>query len=399
MHPPQRRERRERRERRLRLLVAPEHARRLRRVAAHGLDYVRECTALRVTPGRVAIIADHRILPLSWTRDAYYQALLLLAAGETAGGAAGRALVADHLRWLWLSCERPNAGWARSHHANGRRKDERFQADQQLYPLLELADFWRVSRRLPELEGGASADRRAWSALVSDVLRMLELASAPTGLLGSEENAADDPLAYPYHFSTQVLAWFTLRRLAELADELDMTVDPLAMANGFGAAVGRHFTLDDPTAGTIWAYAVDGHGGTLAHHDANDLPTALAPLWGFCRADDPTWRATMEFAFSPRNDAYAEGPVGGLGSHHTAGTWSLGLIQEWVYRSLVDDGDGARDTLRRLLGVACADGSLPEASDRRTGRLAARPWFAWPGATVGALLAMDQGGVLEGWLA
>ena len=32
----------------------------------------------------VVLLTDHRILPLSWTRDAYYQALLLLATGQSA---------------------------------------------------------------------------------------------------------------------------------------------------------------------------------------------------------------------------------------------------------------------------------------------------------------------------
>lgn len=60
-----------------------------------------------------------------------------------------------------------------------------------------------------------------------------------------------------------------------------------------------------------WPYAVDLSGCRVAYHDANDLPTALAPLWGFCRSDDPGWGATMAFAFSPQNPAWADGPVKG----------------------------------------------------------------------------------------
>jgi uncharacterized protein len=54
--------------------------------------------------------------------------------------------------------------------------------------------------------------------------------------------------------------------------------------------------------------------------------TALAPLLGFCGADDPIWRATMRFAFSDRNSAYCPGRFGGLGSRHTPGTWTLGDV-------------------------------------------------------------------------
>ena len=36
----------------------------------------------------------------------------------------------------------------------------------------------------------------------------------------------------------------------------------------------------------MWAYSVNGRGGIERYMDANDLPAALAPLWGFCPPDD-----------------------------------------------------------------------------------------------------------------
>lgn len=345
------------------------------RIGQRALRYVIECTALRVAPGRRVILADHRSLPLSWTRDAYYQGLLLL-------GASRADLVADHLRWLWLSCARPNAAWARSHHANGQRKDERYQVDQQLYPLLELCDYWRVTGGLPVLDD----IRLDWTALVSAVLEQLESEQSGEGLLPSQENAADDRAALPYLLSSQILAWYTLSRLAELNEILRLDHPVAAMAERLRLAVYEHFPADGP-AGRLWAYAVDGTGQSQLLQDANDLPTALAPLWGFCSADDPLWRATIDFAFSAANPAHADGPAGGLGSPHTAGVWSLGLIQEWVARSLTGETRLAADALRRFVATACSDGALPEASDPASAALAARPWFAWPGAVVGALMA------------
>jgi uncharacterized protein len=143
--------------------------------------------------------------------------------------------------------------------------------------------------------------------------------------------------------------------------------------------------MDGPS-GRMWAYAVDATGGRVAYHDANDVPTAMAPLWGFCTADDPLWLATMRFAFSPANPGYVEGRFRGLGSRHTPGTWPLGVIQEWVAWSLAGDELAATRALERLAALAFADGSLPEASDPDTGRALARHWFAWPGALLGALL-------------
>jgi hypothetical protein len=379
----------------VKLVVPSELSAGLRRIRGQALRYVRECTALRVADDRVAIIADHRILPLSWTRDAYYQALLMLAERRSAIG--GPALVADHLRWLWLSCDRPTGAWARSHHANGRRKDEPFQADQQLYPLLELADYWHVTGRLPELGGDGASDRQAWSEMVNRVLRLVADASAADGLLPSDENAADDALALPYHLSTQILAWFCLRRLSALDGTLDLPAGLAEAAEGYRRGVTRHFRRPGPDGVALLAYAVDGREGGATDHDANDLPTALAPLWGFCALTDPLWRATMDHVFSPRNGTFVAGPFGGLGSHHTPGTWALGLVQEWVARSLVGDESRAGDALRRLIGVAHGDVSLPEASDPLTGRARARPWFAWPGAVAGAVTALDEHEAWDEW--
>ena len=57
------------------------------------------------------ILTDHRILPLSWNRDAYYQALsALLPVPHT---------IAAHLRWLWQRCDRPGTLFQCSHQANG----------------------------------------------------------------------------------------------------------------------------------------------------------------------------------------------------------------------------------------------------------------------------------------
>ena len=51
-------------------------------------------------------------------------ALLLLSTGLE----ADTALVESHLRWLWLRNERPDGRWLRSHHANGKRKEQRPKA-------------------------------------------------------------------------------------------------------------------------------------------------------------------------------------------------------------------------------------------------------------------------------
>lgn len=355
------------------------------RLTDRALAYVRGCTALRVAPDERTIVTDHRMLPLSWTRDAYWQALALLAID----GPRDRDRVADHLRWLWRRCERPDGRWVRSHHANGRRKDLAFQADQQLYPLVELADYWRLTGALPDGVNWSAAISDAWSAAMEEV-------DPDVGLIRSAENAADDPAAAPFIGASQILLWYAAGRVAEVVAAADLAVDIASLRST--AAVVRHaFASQFGDAGP-WPYAVDGQGLRISYHDANDLPLVLAPAWGFCDPSDPAWRATMSFAFSDGNPGWISGSLPGLGSIHTPGPWTLGDVQVWVHARLLDDRAAADSALARLENVSFADGMLPEAY-RQGGEVRIRHWFAWPGAVLAALRILDHGGLLSERLA
>ena len=346
------------------------------RLTRRALAYVRGCTALRTGPGERVILTDHRILPLSWTRDAYWQALALLAAD----GPGDRERTADHLRWLWGRCDRPEGWWARSHHADGRRKDLAFQADQQLYPILELADFHERTAALPSGVAWAPAVAEAWAASEDRV-------DVRSGLLASGENAADDPAGLPFIGASQILRWHTAMRLEQLVRDGVLDLDPAPF--GTAARTARSaFAAHFERGGEPWPYAVDAGGARQAYHDANDLPVALAPAWGFCGADDAGWQATMSFAFSPANPGWVTGRLSGLGSAHTRGAWTLGDIQAWIVARAVRDEARAAATIRRLERVALADGMLPEAYDVDGGE-PIRDWFAWPGAALAALRMLD----------
>jgi uncharacterized protein len=341
----------------------------LLRLREAALRYVTECTALRVGDA-VCLLTDHRLLPLGWIRDAYYQAALLLSGGRD-------DLVAAHLRWTWLRAERRAARWMRSYLPTGAAKDARFQADQQLYPLLELVDYVAATGSLPTITD------RSWDDLVSSAWLALPVHD---GLVWTEENAADDRAELPYLAPAQLLRAHTAGRLAALtaAGHLSTGIDFAAAAGESRQVLADRFVTDGPD-GPMWAYALDADGRARHYQDANDLPTALAPLWGLCPPDDPVWQATMRFAFSPANPGFAPGPAGGLGSVHTPGTWPLGDLQEWVWAGASGDWPRVVRVLRRLLNAAYPDGMLPEAYDPVTGAPSARPWFAWPGAALGAL--------------
>lgn len=340
----------------------------LRPLVRRGLSYALACCALPATGGTV-VLTDHRILPLSWTRDAWFA----VAAVRAAQDPDGDALLYEHLRWLF-SAERPGGVWARAYLPNGRVKDPAFQLDQQCYPLLELA---AGVRRWPD----DAWLRRLAADVLPEVLAALAARRAPSAALyATEESPADEPLGLPYHFSSHVLLWYTLRRLAGVLG--DETLDGTARA--VADATREHFTVPQSDQ-RLFAYAVDLEGEALRYHDANDLPTALAPAWGFCASDDPVWQATMAFAFSAENTGWTPGPYGGLGSQHTPGAWPLGDVQELAYRRALGDAEGRQQVAERMAATAAWDGALPEARDAQSGEIHSRHWFAWPGAALAYL--------------
>jgi hypothetical protein len=320
-----------------------------------GVAYALDCAASQTAEKIVAIITDHEILPLVWTRDAYYVCRALLSAGPKE--ARVRAAVDGFVRWMFEVAERPDGAWPRASLASGQAKDVAFQLDQQLYPPLLVADHARLTRDPALLERYGDACRATLDWLLGR--------RASFGLVPTAETPADDPLRQPYHFSSHVLLWHVLRAFSHPA------------AAEIRAATLEHFAVDGR-----FAYAVSGPEGQGArhYHDANDLPTVFAPGWGFCGADDPLWRATIAFAWSEANEGYFRGPFGGLGSLHTPRPWTLGDLQEIVVARVTADRDRERRARERLAQVETWDGMLAEAYDDVTGAVAARHWFAWPAA-------------------
>jgi len=291
------------------------------------------------------------ILPLVWTRDAYYVCRALLSVAPEQGA----AITSRFLRWCFETAERPDGWWPRASLASGASKDPIFQLDQQIYPLLLLADHARLTRD--------DTLARRYGDECDRVVRALLERRSTFGLIATDETPADDPIEAPFHFSSHVLLWRLLRER-----------DPNA-AGRLRDAARRHFA-----AGDLYAYAVRGAKGegAVRYHDANDLPTVFAPGWRFCRSNDPRWKATIAFAWSKDNRAFVDGPFGGLGSVHTLHPWPLGDLQDLVVGRVLHDRARVAKARERLRAVSTWDGMLPEAYDETTGAVASRHWFAWP---------------------
>jgi hypothetical protein len=316
----------------------------------------------------ICILTDHMILPLSWNRDAYYIARALLSWNPEMA-----ELVRRHLIWMFEVAEHLNFGWGRCYLANGQIKDPAFQLDQQLFPLLELADYYQVTRDIATLD-------RLRGQIANMMAVLLQRKSAHAMLFSTDETPADDPIALPYHLSSHILLWCTLIKLRTIG----LGENHAEMAGAVRRAIDQYFIARHVNGQWLYAYATDGRGRHYFYHDANDLPLALAPLWGFVKADDPVWLSTIDFAFSEANRGGAY--RGRLGSVHTAAPWPLGDVQDLIIARTLGDSHREAEVWEHLRGAAQIDGALAEAYNAERSEVVSRHWFAWPNAALACVV-------------
>jgi uncharacterized protein len=277
-----------------------------------------------------------------------------------------------------------------------------FQLDQQCYPFLLLCDF---HDQFPD-------EREFVTMMLSECVthEVLTLIDSKrddkTGLYTTEETPGDDVVEYPFHFSSQVLLWHTFYRLADLRKEIDPAQTPGVVrlkqcSESLRQATIRHFLVwGGPESRPMFMYLTDGNGQWKAYHDANDMPTLFAEMWGFLK-DEPerqAWENTMKFGVSEANRGgfYSNGPFTGLGSVHTPGPWPLGYFQMWRFAQMCGDRAAEKDAWDKICKSMQWDGTFSEAVDVETGECTSKAWFSWPGAMIGGGLLQD--GVLERYL-
>ncbi|SFL75812.1 hypothetical protein SAMN03159341_109171 [Paenibacillus sp. 1_12] len=360
-------------------------------IIRRNADYILTNCSVPVSDEWVCVITDHQLLPLAWNRDAYYMIKLLMEADTKTEYLKGWDrqhivnTVKGHLLWMFEAAERTHGYWGRAYLAGGRCKDNVFQLDQQCYPLLELCEYYEwthdrdtIQRILPKI-----AD--LWATL-------LEYKHSECWLFQTGETPADDKVDYPYHFSSQILMWRTLKKLEQLNREFKFMDENIGQwAQSVHDDCMKHFTVNCDEK-VQFAYLSDLKGNYKVYHDANDLPTILAPFWEFCEFDDSRWLNTLKFAFSPNNvGGFYQGAFGGLGSVHTPHPWPLGDAQELIYRASTNDREQYDRVLTKLRTICQWDGLFSEAVDEETGTVESRHWFSWPGAFIAQVLIMAQG--------
>ena len=214
---------------------------------------------------------------------------------------------------------------------------------------------------------------------------------AVTGLTWSGFQPSDDACVYGYNvpgnmFASVVLAG--LARIGQVAPPRDsarigaLIERATRLRQAIEAGLREYAVVEDAVTGPRWAYEVDGRGGVLEMDDAN-VPSLLSlPRLGYCRADDPIYRATRAFVLSPRNPTYHSGKAAaGVGSPHTPKrhVWPIALAMA----ALTDPDEAAkRAAVEVLLATRGGTDRVHESFHVDRPQKWTRRWFSWAEATV-----------------
>ncbi|NYF91537.1 glycoside hydrolase family 125 protein [Tunturiibacter empetritectus] len=212
----------------------------------------------------------------------------------------------------------------------------------------------------------------------------------PVGLVFSMFRPSDDACIFPLFIPANQFAVVSLRQLATLASKAvhddKLAAEASALAAEIEAALQEHGTVQHPTLGRIWAYEVDGYGGTALLDDGNAPGLLTIPYLGYCRKGDPLYRRTRQFALSAANPYFVQGKVAeGIGGPHVARNmiWPMSI----TFRALTSQDDGEiRYCLRVLRDTTAGTGFIHESFDKDDPFKYTRPWFAWANTLFGELV-------------
>ena len=212
--------------------------------------------------------------------------------------------------------------------------------------------------------------------------------TAYTGMVWSAFRPSDDPQKYSYNLADNMYLWGALKRLLVLNEAVwqDAFIrdTSIRLMNDVHRGIERYGIVEVEPGMRVYAYEVDGLGGTLVDFDDPNLPSLLAtPLLGYDLYDKEVYATTRARILSPKNPYFYEGSqLRGLGSPHTQRNyvWPLATAVE----ALTAEGDGAprrqKELLKDLLKMASGNGLAHESVNVDNLNLITRPEFGWANA-------------------
>ena len=150
------------------------------------------------------------------------------------------------------------------------------------------------------------------------------------------------------------------------------------------AALRQHAIIST-SAGTIWAYEVDGYGGHILMDDAN-APSLLSLPYLDSSPDAALYARTRSFVWSEQNPWFFRGSGGeGIGGPHI-GRDSIWPMSQIIYALTSNSGGEIRKAIQMLKESAAATGFIHESYNRNDPSVFTRAWFAWANTLFGELI-------------
>ncbi|KAF4552779.1 Metal-independent alpha-mannosidase-like protein 1 [Elsinoe fawcettii] len=213
-----------------------------------------------------------------------------------------------------------------------------------------------------------------------------------TGLVRSAFRPSDDTTIYQLFIPANMQFSRFLQSASEIMARLPQSnAAALAqrmadMASSIRQAIQDHGIVTIPGGDQVYAFEVDGYGGTTIMDDGN-IPSLLsAPFLGYIDRSDPVYQSTRALLLSTRNPYFSAGPaITGIGSPHTP------LGRAWPMSSIVriltsDDDEEIAGELRSLVSGTDELGLIHESVSSQDASVWSRQWFSWVNGLFGQMI-------------
>lgn len=211
-----------------------------------------------------------------------------------------------------------------------------------------------------------------------------------TGLVRSAFRPSDDATIFQFFIPANAHMYVELERISALLIQTGQDPSLIERAQAFArdirSGIEQFGIVDHPTYGKVYAYEVDGYGGSVFMDDAN-VPSLLSlPDLGFLEKDDPIYINTRKMILTNKGNPYfLKGKYfEGIGGPHVGiqNAWPMSLLMEI---RTTDDDRVISKHLGTILETTAGLGLMHETVNVNvpSGLSFTRSWFAWCNSELG----------------